>query len=193
MQQHLRTRTNLVLLGVLVLALFLLIGLLTFAPSATKSALSVFGVTSTGDEEQARIDDVTNAARTEVAAAYTSDYRKVDDWATKVTAGATGSLLDQLQTQLPTTKATIYQNKVVGTGEVTDVGINQIKAPGTDGSQWTALAFVSVNTRETRPAFKAIEKTADCPAATLCGRYVLEVDLIQTTAGWKVSKMVPAS
>jgi hypothetical protein len=189
MLQALRTKVNLVLLAVLVLAVALLLGLLTLGPSATKSTLSVFGVSSTGDEEQARIDAITAAGENELKAVYTLDWQHADDWGKASQGGATGTLLDTLQANFVNYKSTMYAAKTTGSISILSFGINKIIPPSGDSKEWTALAFAYVVTRESREAFKKVTATATCPAATLCVPFGVQLDLVQTRDGWKVSAL----
>lgn len=175
MLDALRTRTNLVLLAALALALVLLVLLLTVGTKAV-------GVTSDADAEQHRIDAVTSAARTEIAALFGADYRQAEAWEKSVTDGATGEFLDQLQTKLPTNKAAIVQGQIVAHVDVTDVGINDLKGD-------TAVVYAAADETESSPSTTKVEATPTCTAATLCHQYVLKVGLVRTPAGWKVSSL----
>ena len=179
MLQALRTRTNVVLLVVVALALTMLILLLTVG---TK----VLGATSRGDAEQGRIDAVKSVVSEEITALFSPDYRHLDAWAASVTHSVSGDFVDFVNSQIETSKARIYAAKIVATGGVDAVAINDLKAK-------TAKTFVMAHENETSPSLKNVAATPNCPAKTLCSPYVLEVDLVLTPGGWKISKWGPVA
>lgn len=179
MLQALRTRTNLVLLVAVTLALTMLILLLTVGTKA-------LGVTSRGDAEQRRIDAVKSVVSDEVTALFSPDYRHLDAWATSVTQSVSGDFVDFVNSQIETSKARIYAAKIIATGGVDAVAVNDLRAT-------TAKTFVMAHENETSPSLKSVAATANCPAKTLCSPYVLEVDVVLTPSGWKVSKWGPVA
>ncbi|HZP15387.1 MAG TPA: hypothetical protein VFA96_06165 [Nocardioides sp.] len=179
MLQALRTRTNLVLLVAVALALTMLILLLTVGTKAV-------GVTSKGAKEQARIDAVKSVVTTEITALFSPDYRHLDAWKTSVTDNVSGDFLTFVNLQIENSKARIYAAKIIATGGVDAVAINDLT--GT-----TAKTFVMAHENETSPSLKSVAASGKCPAKTLCSPYVLEVDLTLTPSGWKVSKWGPVA
>lgn len=170
---------NLVLLAALILALTLLVLLLTVGTKA-------LGVTSNGDVEQGRIDAVQNVVTQEITHLFSPDYRHLDVWATSVTSGVSGDFVDFVNSQIETSKARVYAAKIIATGGVDAVAVNDLKAT-------TAKTFVMAHENETSPSLKSVAATANCPAKTLCSPYVLEVDVVLTPSGWKVSKWGPVA
>lgn len=179
MLQAVRTRTNLVLLVAVALALALLIALLV-------GGSQVIGVKSKGAKEKARIDAVTSLVSSEVTALFSPDYHHLDTWAASVTQGVSGDFLTFVNLQIENSKARIYSAKIIATGGVDAVAVNDLTAT-------TAKTFVMAHENETSPSLKRVAAVGKCPAKTLCSQYVLEVDLTITPSGWKVSKWGPVA
>ncbi|BBH18410.1 hypothetical protein Back2_26970 [Nocardioides baekrokdamisoli] len=179
MLQALRTRMNLVLLVAVALALTMLILIVTVGTKAV-------GVTAKGDAEQGRIDAVKSVVSDEITALFSPDYRHLDTWAASVTRSVSGDFIDFVNSQIETSKARIYAAKIIATGGVDAVAINDLKAT-------TAKAFVMAHENETSPSLKKVAATSNCPAQTLCSPYVLEVDVVLTPGGWKISKWGPVA
>lgn len=179
MLQAVRTRTNLVLLAALVLAITLVILILTVGTR-------VVGAPSHGDAEQRRIDAVKSVVSAEITHLFSPDYRNLDAWAASVTNGVSGDFVDFVKMQIETSKARVFEAKIIASGGVDAVAINQLQAT-------TAKTFVMAHENETSPSLNKVAATSTCPAKTLCSPYVLEVDVVLTPSGWKVSKWGPVA
>lgn len=175
MLDALRTRLNLVLLAALVLAVALLIALLAVGTDAV-------GVTSKADAEEQRIQAVTAAARQELETLYTVDYRKLEPWAASLLHGAGGEFLSQLQASIETNKAAIFQNKIISTINLVNIGVRDLQAD-------SAVLFAYSTSQEQSTLSKQLPASDGCPAATICHHYVFRLGMVRTPDGWRVSAL----
>lgn len=143
---------------------------------------SVLPVPTDADTRADRIDAVKAAARAEVSAVYSFDYRGIDANIQRALTGATGNFRRDFQQSAAVLKSAATGGKVTSAATITELGVGPVSA--TD-----ALVLVAVDTTVRSTTTEGRAEQAQCPSGAQCGRLRLQLRLTQSAGVWLVSAL----
>lgn len=159
-----------------------LLSVLLYAGLVLALGSAVLPVPTDADAQASRIDAVRIAARAEVSAVYSFDYKGIDGSIAQALDGATGNFRTDFEHSAAVLKQAAEAGEVTSAAMIHEVGVGPI-------SRTDAVVLVAVDTivRSTTTAGRAAEP--GCPANAQCGRLRLELTLKQLAGRWLVAAL----
>lgn len=126
---------------------------------------------------------VRDAARKEVGAFLTLDYKNMDPLVQKVLDGATGKFRKQYRASKVGLESAARSARVEASGKVRYVGIDRLRGK-------TATVFVAADGVVSNKHTEKVQSTRACPHdGAVCRYYRFKIEMTSTPEGWKISDL----